>query len=165
MAHATFRERPPRTNAPMQPRNREGKMELVECQTCGSHSFTNGKCDYCGNQYEVKQRFVKELKIAPLSDYMKSLTNEEAADIYNNLKDGLTPNQIRTATCKEDITKQQEITFEHGNKRGDKVLTVMLYLLLSIVWFAVTIFIPPLFIITIILLVVYGAFRLTIKKK
>ena len=53
MAHATFRERPPRTNAPMQPRNGENKMELVECQTCGSHSFTNGKCDYCGNQYDV----------------------------------------------------------------------------------------------------------------
>lgn len=29
MAHATFRERPPRTNAPMQPRNGEKKMEVV----------------------------------------------------------------------------------------------------------------------------------------
>lgn len=140
-------------------------MELIECQTCGSHSFTNGKCNYCGNQYEVKQGFMKELKIAPLSDYMKSLTDEEAADIYNNLKDGLTPNQIRTATCKEDITKQKEITFEHGNKRGDKALTFMLYLLFSIVWFAVTIFIPPLFIITIILLVVYGTYCLINKQK
>lgn len=29
MEHATFRERPPRTNAPMQPRNGEKKMEVV----------------------------------------------------------------------------------------------------------------------------------------
>ena len=28
-------------------------MELKECITCGSHSIPNGKCDYCGNQYEV----------------------------------------------------------------------------------------------------------------
>ncbi len=165
MYNATFRERPLKTNAPIQPTKGEMKMELVECKTCGAHDFTNRKCNYCGNQHEVKQDFVKELKKAPWSDYMKSLTNEEVADIYNNLKDGLTPNQIRTATCKEDITKQKEITFEHGNKRGDKVLTVMLYLLLSIVWFAVTVFIPSLFIITIVLLVVYGTYRLTKRNK
>ena len=29
MAHATFRERLPRTNAPIQPRNGEKKMEVV----------------------------------------------------------------------------------------------------------------------------------------
>ena len=32
-------------------------MELIECKTCGSHSMTNGKCDYCGNQYEVNQGY------------------------------------------------------------------------------------------------------------
>ena len=30
-------------------------MELVQCVTCGAHSMTNGKCDYCGNQYEVNE--------------------------------------------------------------------------------------------------------------
>ena len=30
-------------------------MELVECRTCGASSFTNGKCDYCRNQYEVNE--------------------------------------------------------------------------------------------------------------
>lgn len=30
-------------------------MELKECQTCGASSFTNGKCDYCRNQYEVNE--------------------------------------------------------------------------------------------------------------
>ena len=30
-------------------------MELIECQTCGASSFTNGKCDYCRNQYEVNE--------------------------------------------------------------------------------------------------------------
>lgn len=139
-------------------------MELKECKTCGSHNFTDNKCDYCGNQYEVKREtWKKELKIAPSSDYMKSLSDEEISEIYSNLKDGLTPNQIRTATCKDDLLKQEaiEVSFNHGNKRGDKVLSFMLYLLLSIIWFAVTVFIPQLFIITIILLVIYGAYSLT----
>ena len=35
-------------------------MELVECQTCGSHSFTNGKCDYCGNHYETETIFEEQ---------------------------------------------------------------------------------------------------------
>ena len=30
-------------------------MELIECQACGASSFTNGKCDYCRNQYEVDE--------------------------------------------------------------------------------------------------------------
>jgi len=111
-------------------------MELVECQTCGSHSITNGKCDYCGNQYEV---------------------NEDKIFYGNPTEDD--------SSLEEDITKQKEITFEHGNKRGDKVLTVMLYLLFFIVWFAVTVFIPPLFIITIILLAVYGSYCLINKNK
>ena len=143
-------------------------MELKECITCGSHSFTDNKCDYCGNQYEVKRETLKkELKIAPLSDYMKSLSDEEISEIYSNLKDGLTPNQIRTATCKDDLVKPEaiEVSLNHGNKRGDKVLSFMLYLLLSIIWFAVTVFIPPLFIITIILLVIYGTYRFTKRNK
>lgn len=138
-------------------------MELKECITCGSHNFTNNKCDYCGNQYEAKKEtWKKEVKIAPLSDYMKSLSDEEISEIYSNLKDRLTSNQIRTATCKNDLVKPEviELTFNHGNKRGDKVLNFMLYLLLSIIWFAVTVFIPPLFIITIILLVIYGTYYL-----
>ena len=30
-------------------------MNLIQCQTCGASDFTNGKCDYCGNQYEVNE--------------------------------------------------------------------------------------------------------------
>lgn len=157
---STYVERPQRTNEPTQPKNGEVIMELKECITCGSHNFTYGKCDYCGNQYEVKQNFMKKLKIAPLSDYMKSLTEEELKDIYNNLKDGLTPNQIRTATCKEDLVKKEELGFK-DTPEGKKLLKFMIWVLISIIWFAVTIFIPPLFIITIILLVVYSAYRLT----
>lgn len=185
MSSTTFK-RPKRTNAPMQPRNRGNKMELKECITCGSHSFTDNKCDYCGNQYESteyyaddkhdmtlhgkvycdegaeayapkKETWQEKLKVAPLSDYMKSLSDEEMNEIYSNLKDGLTPNQIRTATCKEDLVKPKvtEISFNHGNTRGNKILGFMLYLLLSIVWFAVCVFIPPLFLITICGLIIW----------
>ena len=104
-------------------------MELKECQTCGSHSLTNGKCDYCGNQYEV---------------------NEDKL-IYGNSKE-------------DDSSLDENITFQE-TKTGKLILKIMIYTLVSIVWFTVTVFIPPLFIITIILLVVYCIYRLIIKKK
>ena len=104
-------------------------MELKECQTCGSHSFTNGKCDYCGNQYEV---------------------NEDKV-FYGNPKE-------------DDSSLDEDITFQEA-PAGKLILKIMIYALVSIVWFAVTVFIPPLFIITIILLVVYVSFCLTIKRK
>ena len=104
-------------------------MNLIQCVTCGSSDFTNGKCDYCGNQYEV---------------------NEDKI-IYDN-------------STEDDSSLDEEITFEN-TKTGKLILKIMIYTLVSIIWFAVTVFIPPLFIITIILLAVYGTYRLINKKK
>ena len=138
MAHATFRERPPRTNAPMQPRNGEKKMELVECQTCGSHSITNGKCDYCGNQYNIEPTWDEILE-----------QQEQGKILWSG----------------EPNKKTNEINFPEPDfqetQAGKTLLKITVYTLISIIWFAVTVFIPPLSIITIILLVVYGAYRLT----
>ena len=108
-------------------------MELIECVTCGASSITNGKCDYCRNQYEV---------------------NEDKI-FYGNSKED------------EDITFTEldnDITFQE-TPAGKLILKIMIYTLVSIIWFAVTVFIPPLFIITIILLVVYCIHRLIIKRK
>ena len=104
-------------------------MELVECVTCGASSITNGKCDYCGNQYEV----------------------DEDKIFYGNPKE-------------DDSSSNDDMTFE-DTKIGKLILKIMIYILVSIIWFAVTVFIPPLFIITIILLVVYCIHRLIIKRK
>ena len=104
-------------------------MNLMQCVTCGASSFTNGKCDYCGNKYEV---------------------NEDKV-FYGNPKE-------------DDSSLYEDITFRE-TKTGKLILKIMIYTLVSIVWFAVTVFIPPLFIITIILLVVYVSFRLINKKK
>ena len=104
-------------------------MNLIQCQTCGASDFTNGKCDYCGNQYEV---------------------NEDKIFYGNSTED--------------DSSSDENITFQE-TKTGKLILKIMIYTLVSIVWFAVTVFIPPLFIITIILLVVYGAYCLIIKRK
>ena len=104
-------------------------MELKQCVTCGASSFTNGKCDYCRNQYEV---------------------NEDKIFYGNSTED--------------DLSSDEDITFK-DTKTGKLLLKIMIYTLVSIVWFAVTVFIPPLFIITIILLVVYVSFRLINKKK
>lgn len=30
-------------------------MKIKECVTCGAHEFKNGKCAYCGNQYEANE--------------------------------------------------------------------------------------------------------------
>lgn len=103
-------------------------MNLIQCQTCGASNFTNGKCDYCRNQYEV---------------------NEDKM-FYGNPKE-------------DDSSSDEDITFE-DTKIGKLILKIMIYTLVSIIWFAVTIFIPPLFIITIVLLVVYGSYCLIIKR-
>ena len=100
-------------------------MELKQCVTCGASSFTNGKCDYCGNHYETETIFEEQ---------------------------------------KEQETTYTELRFQ-DTSYGKLILKIMIYTLVSIIWFAVTVLIPPLFIITIILLVVHGAFRLTIKRK
>ena len=104
-------------------------MELIQCVTCGASSITNGKCDYCGNQYEV----------------------DEDKLFYGN-------------STEDDSSLDKDITFQE-TPAGKLILKIMIYTLVSIVWFAVTVFIPPLFIITIILLVVYSAYCLIIKKK
>ena len=104
-------------------------MNLIQCQTCGASDFTNGKCDYCGNQYEV----------------------DEDKLFYGNSKE-------------DDSSLDEDITFQE-TKTGKLILKIMIYTLVSIVWFAITVFIPPLFIITIILLVVYCTYRLIIKRK
>ena len=104
-------------------------MELVECVTCGASNFTNGKCDYCRNQYEV---------------------DEDKLFYGNSIEDD--------SSLDEDITLQE-------TSYGKLILKIMIYTLVSIVWFAITVFIPPLFIITIILLVVYSTYRLINKKK
>ena len=104
-------------------------MNLIQCVTCGASSITNGKCDYCGNQYEV---------------------NEDKIFYGNSTED--------------DSSSDEDITFQE-TKTGKLILKIMIYTLVSIVWFAITVFIPPLFIITIILLVVYSTYCLTIKRK
>ena len=104
-------------------------MNLMQCVTCGASGFTNGKCDYCRNQYEV----------------------DEEKIFYGNPKE-------------DDSSLDEDITFQE-TKTGKLILKIMIYTLVSIIWFAVTVFIPPLFIITIILLVVYVSFRLIIKRK
>ena len=100
-------------------------MSLMQCVTCGASSFTNGKCDYCGNHYETETIFEEQ---------------------------------------KEQETTYTELRFQETHA-GKLILKIMIYTLVSIVWFAVTVFIPPLFIITIVLLVVHGTYRLIIKRK
>lgn len=106
-------------------------MELKECITCGSHDFTNDKCDYCGNKYDP----VNENKI-----------------FYRNFEED------------RSSSKVNDVNFKY-TKKGKLILKIMIIILVSIIWFAVTVFIPPLFIITIILLVIYGAYRLTNRSK
>lgn len=139
-------------------------MKLIECTTCGSHEFNGNKCAYCGNEYEVQGRkdFMKELKIDPLSDYMANLTPEETREIYSNLKDGLTPNQIRIATCKEELINDAEPFVQ--SEIGQKILKVMIWILVSIIWFAITIFIPPLFLVTVCGLIILSC-KWLIKKR
>lgn len=117
-------------------------MELKECITCGSHSFTDNKCDYCGNQYEVNDDNKSKL-------------------IYGNT---WCDNGMESYAEKFNGLGVKEIDFQE-TPDGKTLLKIMLIILASIIWFAITVFIPPLFIITIILLVVYGIYRLTKRSK
>lgn len=92
-------------------RKREITMELKECITCGSHAFTDNKCDYCGNQYKATD-----------NDKVKLICDDEVEDYIQDFQE--TP-------------------------EGKKLLKFMIIILVSIIWFAVCVFIPPLFLITI----------------
>lgn len=99
-------------------------MELKECITCGSHSFTDNKCDYCGNQYES-------------TEY-----RDDGAEAY-------VPKQ------EEDIELNQILHSFEDKKGNEMAFKIMVWILISIIWFAVTIFIPPLFLITVIGLIIW----------
>ena len=90
------------------------------------------------------------------------------ASNFTNGKCDYCGNHYETETIFEE-QKEQETTYTElrfqETSYGKLILKIMIYILVSIIWFAVTVFIPPLFIITIILLVVYVSFRLIIKRK
>ncbi|ATE83955.1 hypothetical protein LP1011_38 [Lactococcus phage LP1011] len=90
------------------------------------------------------------------------------ASNFTNGKCDYCGNHYETETIFEE-QKEQETTYTElgfqNTPAGKTLLKIMIYTLVSIIWFAVTVFIQPLFIITIILLVVYGAYCLTIKNK
>ena len=129
-------------------------MKLLECMTCGASSFTNGKCDYCGNQYKIEE-------------------HQEHQDLYDDDKHAkrvysktYCDDGVEVYAPKEETKGMvfMESDFQE-TPAGKLILKIMIYILISIIWFAVTVFIPPLFIITIILLVVYGIFHLTKRMK
>lgn len=125
-------------------------MELKECITCGSHSFTNDKCDYCGNQYEMNKE--------PLTDkeqFMKEKYLEhKAGKVYCD-------NGIPDYTPEDDDELEKVVTSQ--SEMEIKLFKVMLTVLVSVIWFAVTVFIPPSFLITIAVLIIL-AVRKIIKK-
>lgn len=118
-------------------RKREITMELKECITCGSHSFTDNKCDYCGNVY--KDTDDKETKLVYGNTWCDDGT-ESYAEKFNGL--GIIETNFQEAP------------------EGKRLLKVMIWTLISIIWFAVCVFIPPLFIITI-----FGLIILPVIKK
>lgn len=132
---STHFKRPKRTSAPMQPRTKENKiMKLKECITCGSHDFNGNKCAYCGNVYEVEED----------TDYL-----EEFED-YEPLK---FPEMDEVSDA--DLFVQSET--------GQKISKVLIYILVSVIWFTITVFIPPLFILTICGLIIWAC-KWLIKK-
>lgn len=110
-------------------------MELKECITCGSHSFTGNKCDYCGNVYEIEPTWDEILE-----------KQEQELDF---------PEMDETGIF-------DEVEFK-DTPAGKKTLKVMIWILISIIWFAVTVFIPPLFLLTICGLIIWG-YKWLIKK-
>lgn len=119
-------------------RKREKTMNLKECITCGSHEFKGNKCAYCGNVYEVDEQ-EKDDKL-----------------VYYD--------ERPTFTTEEEIEKPAFIeAFEIANEHDAFMVKSLVVILGSIIWFAITVFIPPLFILTICGLIIWACKRL-IKK-
>lgn len=143
-------------------------MELIECTTCGAHSFTNNKCDYCGNQYKVEEH--QEYQDLYDDDkhakrvYGKTYCDDEIEAYAHH--EVFYKNEFLTISEREEDEELGTILDSFEDKKGNETATkIMVWILISIIWFAVTVVIPPLFIITIILLVVYGIKCLTKRKK
>ena len=100
-------------------------MKLKECTTCGSHEFDGNKCAYCGNVYEVEPTWDEILE--KQEQKLKFPEMDEVSDA--------------------DLFVQSET--------GQKISKVLIYILVSIIWFAITVFIPPLFILTVCGLIVW----------
>lgn len=115
-------------------------MELKECITCGSHSFTDNKCDYCGNQYESTKFYAddNEFKEAFGKTYC-----DDGAEAYAQ--------DFNDYTNKTEVT---EFGFE-DTPEGKSLLKIMIWILISIIWFVVCVFVPPLFLITICGLIIW----------
>lgn len=108
-------------------------MNLKECITCGSHDFNGAKCSYCGNVYELEEKYDKLI----YGDY-EELGFPEMDEISD-----------------ADLFVQSET--------GKKTLKVMIFILVSIIWFVITVFIPPLFLVTICGLIIWSC-KWLIKK-
>lgn len=112
-------------------------MELKECVTCGSHAFTDNKCDYCGNEYKVEPTWDKILE-----------AQEKGIVWFDNGTEAYSP--------KEENIELNQILDSFEDKKGNEIaFKIMLWLLMSIIWFAICVFIPPLFLITIIGLIIW----------
>lgn len=123
-------------------------MELIECVTCGSHSFTNGKCDYCGNKYKTEQEY-QDLCADDKHDmrvYSKTYC-DDGTEAY-------APREIFWNNEHMTLPETKEVEFVQ-TEAGKTTLKVMVWILFSIIWFAVCVFIPPLFLMTICGLIIW----------
>lgn len=114
-------------------------MELKECITCGSHSFTDNKCDYCGNQYESTKFYADDNEFKEA--YGKTWC-DDGAEAYEPKEE-----EVETPAFIE--------AFEIANEHDKFMLKFMSSILGLIIWFAVCVFIPPLFLITICGLIIW----------
>lgn len=115
-------------------------MKLKECVTCGSHEFNGNKCAYCGNVYENEPTW---------DDILKK--QEQGIDLAYYYSDD---EELTYPPIDEDFSQTET---------GKKILKVMIWLLVSIIWFAVTVCIPPLFLLTICCLIIWAC-KWLIKK-
>lgn len=114
-------------------------MELKECKTCGSHNFTDNKCDYCGNEYEVAEYYANDKQVK--ESLGKVWCDDEIETYAQDFRDYMNGTEVTELDFQETL-------------EGKMLLKIMIWVLVSIIWFAVTVFIPPLFIITIIGLII-----------
>ena len=154
----------------------EGMAKLIELNTQGKLGRHAQQIAYINHNLSL-QRQKEQLEQANerlakrAEKAQKLLDTELLKDSYIETLEMFSKfNSAKQYTMWDDLetpTKVIEFMEKNGVKQGKWLRPegVEAWFKERIIWFAVTVFIPPLFIITIILLVVYGIYRLIIKRK
>lgn len=135
-------------------------MELIQCITCGSSEFNNGKCAYCGNQYKLEDEQEPE-------SMELWYDNGERGTIYGSVypTDNVYLYEPREGEEESDKLPRGSVIplLEEHEKL---LLGIMLYILAGVIWFGLLVCFYPVVIPLTLIFIGFKTYKfLTNRKK